>query len=488
MQYTIPKVELDGDLEESLNNIEKVIKDLNKRRDKGLPEFLEEKINQHLQISHVYHSNAIEGNQLSLRETEIVLDTLSQNTTKNKYETEAVSLNKANDYLYDLISGKARLGRTSFKEFHSIIMEGSDVERGDYRKREVTIKNSDHTPPPAASVELNVDELFQWINRSGHEYSPLIMATILHHWITWIHPFTDGNGRTARMFFNFFLLQRGYPMVIVKLEDRDIYYDALIEADKGNIVKLLDLFIKKSRQTVTIYEEFINDLEREIEWKKKYEKLALTKEIAAKEVAEDDYKQIKEAYQFDYEIWKRQVEVFRELIKESIKTVDEYLVDIDFEIEEFDMLSFNQYLDILEGRKVTNNWYLTIRIHHKEIKRIIKVIFYFGLFKPMRQEIFLFGKPLLDKFGKQQMKKFGHIKLYVMAREHQRNFALDPDTIDLVNVGTWKDQLSFGLKNRDREITGGKNVPQVITKRENPSKIVRNFVDQILKRYFSIGT
>lgn len=243
MQYTIPEIELDGELEESLNNVEKVIKDLNKRRDKGLPVTLEEQINKHLQISHVYHSNAIEGNQLSLRETEIVLDTLGENTLKNKDETEAVSLSNANDYLYDIIKGTARLGRTSFKEFHSIIMEGSDVERGEYRKGEVTIKNSDHIPPPAVLVESNIEELFQWINRSSHDYSPLIMATILHHWITWIHPFTDGNGRTARMFFNFFLLQRGYPMVIVKLEDRDTYYDALIKADGGNILKLLELFI-----------------------------------------------------------------------------------------------------------------------------------------------------------------------------------------------------------------------------------------------------
>ena len=97
MQYTIPEIELDGELEESLNNVEKVIKDLNKRRDKGLPESLEDQINKHLQISHVYHSNAIEGNQLSLRETEIVLDTLGENTLKNKDETEAVSLSNAND-------------------------------------------------------------------------------------------------------------------------------------------------------------------------------------------------------------------------------------------------------------------------------------------------------------------------------------------------------------------------------------------------------
>ena len=484
MNYKVPIFEINGEIEESLNNIEKVIKDLNIRRDKSLSENLSAKINKHLQISHVYHSNAIEGNQLSLRETEIVLDTLSETNAKGKYETEALSLNKANDYLYDLINGKASLGKKSLLELHSLIMEGSNEEGGIFRSKEVQIKGSNHTPPPAINVESQIDNLFQWITRSSHDFSPIVMATILHHWLTWVHPFTDGNGRTTRMFFNFFLLQRGYPMIIVKLEDRDKYYDALIDADNGNIIKLLDLFIKKSRQTVAIYEEFLNDEQRAQEWKDKYRKLAeKNKKIEEVGKAEKDLQKIREVYQFDYEVWTRQVELFKTHLKEAIYSIDELLTDIVFELEEFDMVTFNQFLDILEGRTVTHNWYINLRIHSPKINRLVKIVFYFGMFK-IREEVKLFGKPLLDEFGKQQIKQFGHPKLYVMAREHERNYDLDIDKIDLVNIGTWKDQLSFGMRNRHQVKTGRDYAPPILTVKDNPSKVVQNFVDQILNCYF----
>ena len=486
MNYKVPVFEIEGEIEESLNNIEKVIKDLNIRRDQNLSENLSEKINKHLQISHVYHSNAIEGNQLSLRETEIVLDTLSETNAKGRYETEALSLNKANDYLYDLINGKASLGKKSLLELHSLIMEGSNEEGGIFRSKEVQIKGSKHTPPLAINVESQIDNLFQWITRAAHDFSPIVMATIVHHWLTWVHPFTDGNGRTTRMFFNFFLLQRGYPMVIVKLEDRDKYYDALIDADNGKIVKLLYLFIQKSRQTVAIYEEFLNDEQRAQEWKDKYKKLA-EENKKAEEVgkAERDLQKIREVYQFDYEVWTRQVELFKTHLKEAIYSIDELLPDIDFELEEFDMVTFNQFLDILEGRSVTHNWYINLRIHNPRIKRLVKIVFYFGRFQTKKnQEIKLFGKPLLDEFGKQQMKQFGHPKLYVMAREHERNYSLDTDKIDLVNIGTWKDQLSFGMRNRQKITTGYRNTPPVITIKDNPSKVVQDFLDQVLNCYF----
>ena len=102
----------------------------------------------------------------------------------------------------------------------------------------------------------------------------------------------------------------------------------------------------------------------------------------------------------------------------------------------------------------------------------------------VREEVKLFGKPLLDEFGKQQIKKFGHPKLYVMAREHERNYDLDIDKIDLVNIGTWKDQLSFGMRNRHQVKTGRDYAPPILTVKDNPSKVVQNFVDQILNCYF----
>jgi Fic family protein len=99
MDYKVPLLDTNPDLTENLNNIEKIIDDLNDRRDKGLDELLDKKLKKQLLISQVYHSNAIEGNKLSLRETELILEGMVINERPLKDEIEAQSLANATDYL-----------------------------------------------------------------------------------------------------------------------------------------------------------------------------------------------------------------------------------------------------------------------------------------------------------------------------------------------------------------------------------------------------
>jgi len=471
MEYVIPDFELDADLKESLDNIEKVIDDLNARRDKGLDENLDKKLKKHLQISQVYHSNAIEGNKLSLRETELILNGMVINERPLKDEIEAKSLANATDYLYKLIDGREPLTKRTLLELHGLIMENvPGIPGGKFRSDEVTIKNSDHKPPSFLTVQSHIDKLFQFMNRYSHKYPPLIMATILHHFLTWIHPFSDGNGRVSRMFLNFFLLQKGYPEIIVRIAHRDLYYNALIDADKGNLLPLIELFTESIRQTVSIYEEFINESERQMAWRDKY-----------RELSEANYQKAKETYSFEYEVWKNQISVFKALFKENINKIESYLPHLNMYIKEYDILSYSQYLDILEDRKVTNTWYLSLKVIDTKNHNTARFIFYFERFK--------FIKSIL-MIGQQVPKKSKPvIKLYVSARIDQKSQQLKQE-IDLVNVGTLGDQLSFGVRNRkwvwkpDRK--KNKN-SRIITVKENPGKIVRNFIDQILNSYFGIG-
>jgi Fic family protein len=478
MQYELPEIILNGDLQESLKNIEKVIDDLNRRRDSGLDKDLEEKLKRHLLISQVYNSNAIEGNKLTLRETELILEGMVINDRPLKDEIEAKSLANATEYLYRLIDGSEPLTKRTILELHGLIM--ADIpyfEGGRFRSNEVIIKNSSHKPPSFLFVEEHIDEMFKWMNRNAHKHSPLVMAAILHHWLTWIHPFSDGNGRTARLFLDFFLLQKGYPEIIVKIADRDRYYDALIEADKGNIESLVELFTEKIRQTVNIYEEFINENERQKFWKEKY-----------KEISEENYQKAKETYSFEYEVWKNQVAVFKILLKECIREIEIYLGQLKFYIKEYDPLSFSQYLDILEDRKVTNTWYVTLNIFEPNKDNAISFIFYFERFKFSKPTSIFGQKDIKNKYRKRFTNDSKpQIKLYVSARQNQTSQNLK-EGIDLVNIGTWGDQLSFGLNNRERRYGQGYNKQaKIITVRENPGKVIRNFIDQILFYYFSIG-
>ncbi len=479
-KYEIPEFNIDGDLKESLDNIEKVIDDLNTRRDKGLDTELEKKLKKHLLISRVYNSNAIEGNKLSLRETELILDGMVINDRPLKDEIEARSLANATEYLYQLIDGREPLTRRTLLELHGLVMaDVPTIEGGKFRNEEVKIKESDHVPPPFLTVSDHVDLLFQWMNRNSHKYPPLVMGSILHHWLTWIHPFSDGNGRTARLFLDFYLLQKGYPEVIVKIADRDNYYNALIDADKGNVLPLIELFSEKVRQTVTVYEEFINENERQTAWREKY-----------KEISEETYLKAKETYSFEYEVWKNQVSVFKVLLKECVSGIQDYLPQLRFSIKEYDPLTFSQYLDILEDRKVTNTWYLNLNIFEPARHFGITFIFYFERFKYSRPVEIIGQHNITDPNGKRLTKDSKpQIKLYVSARRNQKSQDLLPD-IDLVNIGTWGEQLSFGIRSRSSKSvrSGAKNTnARVVTVRENPGKVVRNFIDQILACYFSVG-
>lgn len=477
MDYKVPEVEVSDDLDESLNNIEKVINDLNTRRDSGLDPDLQEKLKKQLLISQVYNSNAIEGNKLSLRETELILDGIVINDRPLKDEIEARSLANATEYLYSLIDGREPLTKRTLLELHGLILADiPNIEGGIFRGEEVQIKNSDHKPPSFLSVESHIDQMFQWMNRNSHKYQPVVMASILHHWLTWIHPFSDGNGRTARLFLDFFLIQKGYPEVIVKISDRDQYYDALIAADHGDITKLVELFSEKIRQTVNIYEEFINESDRQKAWKEKY-----------KEISEANYQKAKETYSFEYEVWKSQISVFRTLLKECVSEIEEYLPQLELSVKDYDVLTFSQYLDILEDRKVTNTWYINLNIYEPEKKNGISFIFYFERFKLSKPVEILGNKNIRDAKGRRLRKESPpQIKLYVSSRKGRKSQDLKKE-IDLMNVGTWGDQLSFGVKNREWRPDKTYRRPKVITIKENPGKVIRYFIDQALYYYFKIG-
>ena len=126
MKYKIPELENDEDLHLSLKNISKVVNELNARRDKGLSKELEKKIKKQLMVSHVYHSNAIEGNQLTLRETELILNNMVINDRPLKDELEAQDLANATEYLQDLISGYQMVNHRTLNELHGLVLKNSN--------------------------------------------------------------------------------------------------------------------------------------------------------------------------------------------------------------------------------------------------------------------------------------------------------------------------------------------------------------------------
>ncbi len=474
MIYTVPSTKLPSELKETLSFIEKTIDALNAKRDEGLSKELLSNLKRQLLIKQVYHSNAIEGNKLSLRETELILNGMVINERPLKDEIEAKSLANATEYLYSLIDGREPLTKRTILELHSLIMKDiPGIESGTFRKHDVQIKGSEHKPPSFLDVEMQVDELFQWMNRNSHKFPPMIMAAVLHHWMTWIHPFSDGNGRVSRMFLNFYLLQKGYPEIIIKIGERDDYYNSLISADKGDLVKLVELLAENIKDTISAYEELINEDQRQKEWLKKYS-----------EIKTDEYTKIKSKHSYDYEVWKNQMAVFKTLLKKALQEVGAHLPDIEITYKEYDVISFNQYLDLLEDRRVSNTGYMFVKLYDHKKHESLTLVFYFE--RLYRSKILDFAQDQKRDPRNFRTKKFipPAIKLHISGRKNGVEIKLD-ENIDLANVGTYKDQLSFGIIDRTVRREAWQK-PKLESKTNPPGIVVRHFIDQILQLYFDV--
>ena len=181
----------------------------------------------------VHESNAIEGNSLTLRETELVLSkgvTVSGKPLKD--HIEALNLAKAWERVKELAKPDADLTEHDLLDLHRIVMTlVSDASHGAYRTHAVRMAGSNMVPPNAVKVPDLMAALFTELPAIA---DPVERAAKLHHEIARIHPFADGNGRAARLAMNFVLLAAGYPPISIPTELRLDYYRALESADTGD--------------------------------------------------------------------------------------------------------------------------------------------------------------------------------------------------------------------------------------------------------------
>ncbi len=189
------------------------------------------------EVRMIYESNSIEGNSLTLRETELVLSkgvTVSGKPLKD--HLEAVNLGKAWDRLKQLAGPDADFTEHDLLDLHGIILGGIDDHgAGRYRDSAVRIAGSNHVPPNAVKVPDLMEQLF-----AETASDPVERAARLHHGIASVHPFHDGNGRAARLAMNFVLIAAGYPPVSISPDLRADYYSALEKADAGDFAAWLD--------------------------------------------------------------------------------------------------------------------------------------------------------------------------------------------------------------------------------------------------------
>ena len=219
--------------------IDKKKKELDNRR--PLTEGEIKRLNEEFTVEYTYNSNAIEGNTLTLRETDLVLRGLTIDRKPLKDHMEAVGHKEAFEFVSELVKQSEPLSERIIKQIHFLVLVGNKDDRGVYRKVPVRIMGAKHEPVQPYMIEPKMEELLKKF-MEGKEHIITKLARF-HIEFEGIHPFIDGNGRTGRLLVNLELMKAGYPPIDIKFTDRMEYYKAFDEYhEKNNLSAMEKLF------------------------------------------------------------------------------------------------------------------------------------------------------------------------------------------------------------------------------------------------------
>lgn len=209
-------------------------------------------------VEYTYNSNAIEGNTLTLRETDLVLRGLTIDQKPLKDHMEAVGHKEAFDYVRELVQEKAPLSERIIQQIHFLVLADKKEDRGVYRRVPVRIMGAQHEPVQPYLIRPCMEQLMaDYAESSEHIVTKLAR---FHIEFEGIHPFIDGNGRTGRLLVNLELMKAGLPPIDIKFTDRLAYYNAFdayhVKHDLSAMEKLfagyinerLDLYLSMLRE------------------------------------------------------------------------------------------------------------------------------------------------------------------------------------------------------------------------------------------------
>lgn len=236
-----------------LNSIEGKKRELDKYR--PFPPSIARKLDEEMVIEWTYNSNALEGNTISLQETELVLSrglTIGGKSLKEHFEI--INHKEAIVRLKEFVQNKLELTEDLILELHKIIMKNIDAQQGGrYRQTNVRILGAVHLPPRAEKIQRLMNELLEWYYTENRIMPVSVLAAMIHYKLVYIHPFIDGNGRTARLLMNLVLMQKGYPPAVILKVDRLKYYRVLKDADMGNEKSFINFIGRSIERSLVIW-------------------------------------------------------------------------------------------------------------------------------------------------------------------------------------------------------------------------------------------
>jgi Fic family protein len=256
--YKSRKLSISKNLQSILDEIDGLKSKLDKFR-----QFDSFRIAQALELEYTFESNRIEGNTLTLRETDLVINEgLTISGKSMREHLEAINHIEAIAYIKQLMERNFPFNERELLSVHNLILRGIIPEdAGRYRRVQVMIKGSSHMPPQPLVVPKEMEDYFIWFEENKSKLHPIILATEMHERLVTIHPFIDGNGRTSRLVMNLILLQNGYVIANIKgdYESRMSYYQALETAQtSGNKEDFLMFIAQTEKDSLERYLDIIS--------------------------------------------------------------------------------------------------------------------------------------------------------------------------------------------------------------------------------------
>lgn len=247
--------------------------------ERPLNEGILKKLESNLKINFIYNSNAIEGNTLTLKETDIILQyevTIKGKSLKEHEEVKGQEY--ALNFLKEIIKVNEPLSIRLIREFHALVLNDDIENRGKFKQSNNEILGTNFETVPYYLVEEKLMELIDKYNNSRDDI--IAKVSCFHADFEKIHPFINGNGRTGRLLLNLELMKNGYPITVIRNEDRDEYYTALETAQVELNYELLADFIEKSvENTFWMYYKYFDE-----DTKMKFEEYLKKNGINPKEV------------------------------------------------------------------------------------------------------------------------------------------------------------------------------------------------------------
>lgn len=214
-------------------------------------------LKKYFDVELTYNSNAIEGNTLTITETKVILeDGITIGKGKSlKEHLEVINHKEAIDYIDDIVSRNIDISERVIKDLHHIILKSINNDNaGKYRNTNVLISGSSHRPVKHFLVEEKMKELIRWYDENKEKLHPIELAAEFHFRYVYIHPFIDGNGRSARLLMNLILMRNGYPISVIRNDDRDEYMKALeIASTIGELNSFVDIVANAVDKSLDTY-------------------------------------------------------------------------------------------------------------------------------------------------------------------------------------------------------------------------------------------